>query len=112
MSDSVGAKLSGIPLRNLKAGVPDSEGPVQKLNLDAGEVLDMARVGARIEAKQMAGVMVISHSLVLRGLKTGDLSFRRLWALDDAFWTELLIAIAKKRRVAKVRVALEIERPA
>jgi hypothetical protein len=110
MPDSLPDKLDGIPLRNVKAAVSAGEGPVQKLNLDAGDVLDLARVAARLEAKQMADVMVISHSLVLRGLKSGDLSFRRLWELDDAFWTELLFAIARKRRVARVRETIEIER--
>lgn len=64
----------------------------------AGDVLEQARGVARIEPKQMADAMGISHSLVLRGLKSADhLSFHRLWELSDEFWLELILAIAKAR---------------
>lgn len=105
-----------VPLRNAKAELEpvqkltDSPEPVHKLNPEAGEVLDLARSNARLEPKQMADDMGISHSLVLRGLKSGDhLSFHRLWELPDAFWAELLVAVAKKRRIATVRTTIEIE---
>lgn len=104
---SVVARLAGLPVRTSKGGA----GSVQKLNPEAGEVLDTARANAQLEPKQMAGHMGISHSLVLRGLKGVDhLSFHRLWALSDDFWAELLIAIAKKRGVALVRVSIDLER--
>lgn len=98
MAPSISDRLAGVPLRNAKATRLRGEGPVQKLNPAAGEVLDLARGNARLEPKQMAADMGISHSLVLRGLKGVDhLSFHRLWLLSDDFWTELIVALAKKR---------------
>lgn len=110
MGQSLTDQLDDIPLRNVKAERLRGEGPVQKLNPDAGEVLDLARSNARIEPKQMADEMGISHSLVLRGLNAKDhLSFHRLWELPDAFWAELLVAVARKRRVAQVRTTIDID---
>lgn len=103
-------QLGAVPLRNAKADVRRGEGAVQKLNPEAGEVLDLARVNIRLEAKQMADAMGISHSLVLRGLKSADhLSFHRLWFLPDEFWAELLIAIAKKRGGLRVRTTIDFD---
>lgn len=103
------AELVSAPLRKAKVEQLRGEGPVQKLKGDAGDVLELARANARIEPKQMAVDMGISHSLVLRGLKSADhLSFHRLWELNDDFWAELLIAIAKKRGVALVRVSIDL----
>lgn len=111
MGSSLNDRLADVPLRNVKAEVRRGEGPVQKLNRDAGEVLELARGNALIEPKQMADVMGISHSLVLRGLKSADhLSFHRLWELPDEFWAELLVAIAKRRHVARVCTTIEFDR--
>lgn len=110
MGESMTDRLGGVPIRNVKAERLRGESPVQKLNPAAGEVLELARGNAQIEPKQMAGVMGISHSLVLRGLSAQDhLSFHRLWELSDAFWAELLIAVAKKRGVARVRTTIDID---
>jgi AraC-like DNA-binding protein len=104
------ARLDAVPLRNAKADTLRGEGPLHKLNPDAGEVLDMARGNARLAPKQMADVMGISHSLVLRGFKSVDhLSFHRLWELPDVYWAELLVAIARKRGVAHVRTTIDID---
>jgi ribosome-binding protein aMBF1 (putative translation factor) len=119
MPSSSTSAFANVPLRSLKASLRQGESDsraVQKTNpeektlsKDAGEVLDLARSNARLEAKQMADDMGISHSLVLRGLKSEDgLSFHKLWELDDAFWAELLIAIARKRNVAIVRTTIEV----
>ena len=109
MAENVGDRLTGLPLRNAKAALRRGEGPVQKLKRDAGDVLDLARVNVQLEAKQMADGMGISHSLVLRGLKSADhLSFHRLWELSDAFWLELIVAVAKKRRLVGVEVSTVI----
>lgn len=109
MAPSVAERLNNLPLRNAKAGLVRGEGPIQKLNPLAGEVLDIARGLARLEPKQMADDMGISHSLVLRGLRSVDhLSFHRLWELPDEFWAELLVAIAKARSVATVRTLIEM----
>lgn len=108
---SIPDRLAGVPLRNVKASLRRGEGPVQKLNPDAGDVLEVARAIAQIEPKQMADVMGLSHSLVLRGLGSKDhLSFHRLWELPDAFWAELLIAIARKRKVADVTTTITVRR--
>lgn len=106
-------RLDGIPLRPLKADVKEKplrgESSRQKLNPDAGDVLELARATAQIEPKQMADTMGVSHSLVLRGLKSvDDLGFHRLWLLSDAYWLELLLAIAKKRLTAGVDVETHI----
>lgn len=100
---SVRQQLDGVPLRSLKASL-DS---VQKLN--PGELLDIARAVVRIEPKQMADDMDISHSLVLRGLKDGQLSFGRLWELSDAFWLELVVLIIEARKLAQVRRQIVVE---
>jgi hypothetical protein len=116
---SVAAPVVELPVRTTKPVTATvrklnrarlrGEGPVQKLKAEAGDVLEAARANARIEPKQMADTMGISHSLVLRGLKSVDhLSFHRLWELSDDFWAELLIAIAKKRGVALVRVSIDL----
>lgn len=110
MASTMPDRLRDVPLRNVKASDLRGEGPLQKLNPLAGEVLDTARSNARIEPKAMADAMGLSHSLVLRGLGGKDhLSFHRLWELSDDFWAELLIAIAKRRRVAVVRTSIEID---
>jgi hypothetical protein len=102
--------LDDVPLRNAKAELRRGEGPVQKLNPAAGEALDNARENARLEPKQMAGTMGISESLVYRALGSkDDIGFHRLWELDDQFWSELMIAIAKRRRVAIVKTTIELE---
>jgi len=106
---TIADRLLDVPLRTAKAALRKGEGPLRKLNRDAGDVLDLARGNARLEPKQMADDMGISHSLVLRGLKSLDhLSFHRLWELPDAFWAELLIAIAKKRNVADVTTTITV----
>lgn len=112
MNDSkVTQRLADVPLRNVKAELLRGETPLQKLNPDAGAVLEQARGLVSLEPKAMADVMGISHSLVLRGLKSADhLSFHRLWELPDAFWAELLIAIAKKRHVADVDTTITIRK--
>jgi transcriptional regulator with XRE-family HTH domain len=103
--------LDGLPLRNAKADLPAGEGALRKLNPAAGDALDLARENARLEPKQMAEAMGLSHSLVLRALAgKGDVGFLRLWALSDTFWAELLVAIARKRRVATVRTTIDVDR--
>lgn len=109
MADSLRDRLPDPPLRTAKAKLRRGEGPVRKLNPTAGTVLDRARGTIRLEPKQMADAMGISHSLVLRGLKSVDhLSFHRLWELPDAFWIELIIAIAKERLLKDVDVTTAI----
>jgi hypothetical protein len=111
-TSSVATAVLEAPVRTSK-GDPATRRPLQKLKgqPDAGAVINTARANANLEPKQMAGLMGISHSLVLRGLKGEDhLSFHRLWELSDDFWAELLIAIAKKRRVALVRVSIDLDR--
>lgn len=96
------AKADREPLQKLK-------GEARVLNPEAGEVLDLARGNVRLEPKAMAGEMGISHSLVLRGLKSADhLSFHRLYELSDEFWIELFLAVAKKRQLVGVDVTTAI----
>ena len=107
---SIANRLPDVPLRNAKAGLRRGESAVQKLNPKAGEVLDLARGAAQIEPKQMADEMGISHSLVLRGLKSADhLSFHRLWELSDDFWLELVLLIAKRRGLAAIKRQLIVD---
>lgn len=106
---SLQATLPPMELRNAKADIKTGEGPVHKLNPDAGEALDSARKAAGIEAKQMADTCGLSHSLTLRALGSkDDIGFHRLWELSDDFWSELLIAVAKRRRVAVVKTTIEV----
>jgi hypothetical protein len=109
MHPKVSERLDGIPVRSVKArldSVPkltaDTE-QVQKPKPAPGEVLEGARAAVRLEPKQMASDMDISHSLVLRGLKDGQLSFGRLWDLPDAYWLELVMRIIEARKLARVR---------
>lgn len=98
-------EVLAAPLRNAKATLR----AVQKLNPEAGDVLDLARANADLEPKQMASDMGLSHSLVLRGLGSkDDLGFHRLWILSDDFWGELLWAIAKRRKIATVRRSIDL----
>lgn len=102
-------QLGRLPLRNAKCASPAGEGVLQKMKPAAGDVLDQARKGAGLEVKQMAGEMGTSESLIHRGLKSQEhLSFHRLWELSDDFWAELIVAIAKRRRVAVVRTTIEL----
>jgi hypothetical protein len=113
MRETVARPLPTGPFRTAKVKRLRGESGLQKLNPAAGAVLDAARSAARLEPKQMAADMAISHSLVLRGLKSADhLSFHRLWELPDAFWRELLVAIADTRGIGFVRrsIALSDER--
>ncbi len=109
MSRQATAVLDGVPLRNAKAALIRGEGRLQKLNPDAGAVLDDARRQAHLEAKQMADALGVSESLVHRAFKSADgISFHRLWDLPDEFWMALLIAVARKRNIAAVRTTLEV----
>lgn len=111
MEKQSAASLDGIPLRNVKAALRAGS----KSELTAGKVLDLARKASSLEVKQMADTMRISGSLISRGLKDEDnLSFHRLWELDDSFWIELVILIAQARGIAAVKrqVILDMERSA
>ncbi len=111
MSSKANSDLGDIPLRNLKAGLSAPS----KSELSAGKVLDLARKASQLEVKQMADTMRISGSLISRGLKDEDnLSFHRLWELNDEFWVELVILIAQARGIAAVKrqVILDMERKA
>lgn len=119
MSANVAERLASLPVRNAKAALDRGESDprtVQKmnpedkpLNKDAGEVLDIARAAVRMEPKAMAEDMGVSHSLVLRGLKSDDgLSFHKLWELSDEYWAELMMAVAQKRRIFIVRRTIEV----
>lgn len=104
-------RLTDVLLRPLKAELKRGEGLVRFLNPDAGDVLEQARGNVQLEPKQMASDMDISHSLVLRGLKSADdLGFHRLWQLSDGFWAELLIAIARKRDLGDVQTTFTLKR--
>lgn len=107
MTATVSDARLDVHLRNAKATLP----AVQKLT-NAGAVLNRARAGADLEPKVMAGELGISHSLCLRALKSGEVSWRRLWELPDAFWAELLIAVAQERSIGAVRTTLDIQRSA
>jgi hypothetical protein len=105
MKRNLQTNLPPMELRNAKAEIRE----VQKLNPEAGDALDQARKAADIEPKQMAGTMRISESLVHRALKSNDdIGFHRLWELSDDFWAELIVAIAKRRRVAVVKTTIEM----
>lgn len=107
---SIASKLLDVPMRQARARLPED---ARRLNPEAGEVLDLARGAVRLEPKQMADDMSISHSLVLRGLKSADhLSFHRLWELPDAFWVELILLVAQRKRLGQVqrRVIVDLDR--
>lgn len=111
MNKSVSERIADVPLRSLKADLRESEtdsAEVQKAKFDAGHVLDTAKNDADLEVKEIFDVLGISESLTHRAFKSGEIAFWRLWLLDDAFWAELLVAVAKKRRVARVRVSIDL----
>lgn len=111
MDPKVSTALADVPLRNAKSGLRRGETEVQQLNPVACAVVDKARRLARLEAKQMATTMGVSHSYVLRGLKSeDDLGFYKLWALSDDFWFELACLILETRGLAKVRRLFEVEK--
>lgn len=108
MNPKVDPRLVDVPVRTVKAELKRGEGVFQKLNRDAGDVLEQARGTVQLQPKVMADTMGISHSLVCRGLKSeDDLGFHRLWQLSDAFWWELVLAIVAKRQLAKRTTTLE-----
>lgn len=93
----------------LQRSKPDAS-EVRKLNPEAGKALEQARKAADLEPKQMADDCGVSHSLTLRALKSADdIGFHRLWELSDDFWAELIVAIAKRRRVATVRTTIDMD---
>lgn len=106
-------RLDGVKVRSLKAKLPIGEPEVQLLNPEAGRVLKTACGLADLEPKAMADAMKVSHSYVLRGLKSqDDLGFHKLWALPDAFWFELACLVLESRGVGRVRRLFEVERKA
>lgn len=97
-----------VPVRNLKCKLPVGEDEVQFLNPEAGEALTAALAICQMEPKWTADELGISHSLLLRGLKSEKgISFHKLWDLPDAFWLELLFIVARMKKIAKVRRGLE-----
>lgn len=111
MNPSMDQRLADVPLRNAKAKLRGAETKVQKLNPAAGQVLEAARAAAKVEPKAMADAMDVSHSYVLRGLKSqDDLGFHKLWALSDEFWFELACLVLESRGVGRVRRLFEVER--
>jgi hypothetical protein len=111
MPNSLKQSPLDVPLRNAKATIKPRESEVRKLNPQAADVIQTARALARIEPKQMADVMGVSHSYVLRGLEAkDDLGFLKMWELPDAFWFELACLILESRGVGRVRRLFEVER--
>lgn len=109
MPSSIRPQLDGIPLVNRKAELPAGEGRLPKRNRDAGNALDQARKAAGLEPKEMADTLGVSESLCRRSLNSvDDIGFHRLWELSDEFWAELIVAIAKRRRVAVVKTTIEL----
>ena len=110
MSASLRDQLDRVPLVNRKAELRRGEAPLPKRNPAAGQALDAARQAAQLEPKAMAAVCGVSDSLIRRALTSADdIGFHRLWELSDDFWAELIVAIAKRRSVARVRTTIELD---
>lgn len=115
MSQSLRNQLDNVPVRNLKAELQRRDSDLQKLKPHAGQVLKQAVDRADLEPKAIATDLNLSHSLVLRAFKESDeqssISFHKLWELDDEFWRELLIVVAKARGLAQPRIQLDFYQP-
>lgn len=112
MSQSLPNRLADVPLKPAKAGLVNPDRSLNRLK-DAGALIQLALRKAGIQDKVAASVMGISgpqFSAQIAGRE--HLSWQRLCELPDSFFVELLILLAEKRGIARVRMQLELERKA
>jgi hypothetical protein len=91
----------------------EAEAARQLLSSEVAELVTRALAAAAITPTQAALHMGISLSLFLRQLQNQDnqhVSLQRLFRLPDAFWRELLVLLAERRKLAQVqrRIVLEL----
>lgn len=79
---------------------------LQMVSRDVGDLVEKALDAAHITPTEAARKMGISLSLLGRQLQNIDnqhLSLQRLYRLPDAFWRELWVLVAERRKLARVR---------
>lgn len=87
---------------------------LQKPPCDARDVIEAALDRARLtkdEAARQMGITGTQLNRQLQNLDNQHVSFQRLWKLPNAFWRELLILAAQRRKLARARrrVVLDFE---
>lgn len=77
---------------------------------DVGALVVAVLDRSDLSQKEAALTMGISETRFTKQLKGEEhLSLRRLWSLPDRFWRELLIEVARRKRVARVRRQVVME---
>lgn len=114
-----GGTVSQPPDRAEGQGVPRQGTPrdvaLQEMPCEARELIEAAFDRARLTKREAARHMGITGTQLNRQLQNLDnqhVSFQRLWKLPNAFWRELLILAAQRRKLARVRplrVVLDFE---
>lgn len=95
MPQSVPTDLNRIPLRNAKCVVPEGESPRRNMT-PSGALVDTARRRCGLEVKQMADLMGVSESFLLRGFKDQEhISWQRLQLLPPAFHRQFITVQAE-----------------
>ncbi len=111
MRTSLAKKLAAVEVRSVKCQIQTEGGALQEVSYIPGALVDAALAAAQITRGQAAGHMGISESLLARQIHNADhqhLSWQRLFSLPDAFWREMLILIAEKKRIADIKQELTI----
>lgn len=102
MREKTIAALAGIPLKTVKAKLPE-DGPDMKRIHEAGRLVRTALSRADISQKEAAIAMGISDSqlsMQLDGSQGNYLSWQRMQLLPQEFFVELLVLLAEERGLA------------
>lgn len=101
-----------VPLRNLKARLDAGEAARQKVtHAPSGAMVEAAMNMARIEPKQLAAEMGVSHSFLLRGFKDQEhISWQRIHRVRDRKFRQALLAVqAEDITGVVVRTVIEFD---
>lgn len=112
MAPNTAERLNQIPLRNAKADTREGESARRNLT-PRGALIDQARKRAGLEVKQMADLMGISESFLLRGFKDLEhISWQRLQRLPASFHRELITVQAHELDGVDVVTEIRVRRTA
>lgn len=72
------------------------------------EALDAAQL-TKADAARRMGITPAQLGRQLQNLDNQHVSIQRLWRLTDKFWRELLVRVAERRKLARVRRRVVLE---
>ena len=116
MATTVAKRLESVERKALKCGLDRGDAARKKVSSDRcddGQLVATAMEKSGLTRGQAAHCMGISEGLLSRQIDNADnqhLSWQRLSKLPNAFWCELWMLVAERRKLARVhrRVVFEV----